>query len=150
MVYHTFRGSHGHQHDSVDERITQLRTVQQVAADEIGAFRPPPIPKMGLEETLALTPALSPRRGRSTHSSRNFHAVELLHRNLRRRYANPNASATVCIAAMTCVMCSSSGRPSNSAPFSISSRFTAAANDFCFIFFLTLLAVMPASFSGRT
>src|SRR2546426_4704746 len=30
---------------------------------------------MGLEETLALTPALSPRRGGSTHSSRNFHAL---------------------------------------------------------------------------
>src|SRR5437660_9451151 len=30
---------------------------------------------MGLKETLALTPALSPRRGGSTHSSRNFHAL---------------------------------------------------------------------------
>src|SRR5213596_1769239 len=30
---------------------------------------------MGLEETLALTPALSPRRRGSTHSSRNFHAL---------------------------------------------------------------------------
>src|SRR5437867_3926476 len=35
----------------------------------------PPTPKMGLEETLALTPALSPRRRGSTHSSRNFHAL---------------------------------------------------------------------------
>src|SRR5947208_11655391 len=32
---------------------------------------PPPTPKMGLEETLAL----SPRRRGSTHSSRNFHAL---------------------------------------------------------------------------
>src|SRR5207247_8903466 len=30
---------------------------------------------MGLEETLALTPALSPRRGGSTPSSRDFHAL---------------------------------------------------------------------------
>src|SRR5438132_11846477 len=29
----------------------------------------------GTGETLALTPALSPRRGGSTHTSRNFHAV---------------------------------------------------------------------------
>ena len=29
----------------------------------------------GIGETLALTPALSPRRGGRTHSSRNFHAI---------------------------------------------------------------------------
>ena len=38
---------------------------------------------MGLEETLALTPAhtpaFSPRRGGSTHSSRNFHALWVWH-----------------------------------------------------------------------
>jgi hypothetical protein len=34
--------------------------------------------------------------------------------------------------------------------FSMSSRFTAAAKDFCFIFFRTLLAVMPVNFPGRT
>src|SRR5256884_10019803 len=35
----------------------------------------PPTPKYGTGETLALTPALSPRRGESTHDSRNFHAL---------------------------------------------------------------------------
>jgi hypothetical protein len=32
----------------------------------------PPTPKMRPKETLALTPALSPRRGRSIHSARKF------------------------------------------------------------------------------
>src|SRR5437867_7953329 len=34
-----------------------------------------PTPQMRLDETLALTPALSPRRGGSTHGSRDFHAL---------------------------------------------------------------------------
>src|SRR5207247_9425409 len=42
---------------------------------ECGIESEPLTPKMGLEETLALTPALSPRRGGSTHSSQNFHAL---------------------------------------------------------------------------
>src|SRR5207247_646075 len=47
-------------------------------------------PKMRLEETLSLTPALSPRRGRSTHSSRDFlhPGVALLHGNIRRLLAS--------------------------------------------------------------
>src|SRR5437762_5340934 len=43
----------------------------QPTVNDSGIF-PPPTPKMGLEETLALTPPLSPRRGGSTHSSRNL------------------------------------------------------------------------------
>src|SRR2546425_360982 len=46
-----------------------------VRSAERGIEPEPPTPKMGLEETLALTPALSPRRGGSTHSFRNFHAL---------------------------------------------------------------------------
>src|SRR5947207_14912989 len=42
---------------------------------ECGIESEPLTPRRGLEETLALTPALSPRRGGSTHSSRNFHAL---------------------------------------------------------------------------
>src|SRR5437667_945538 len=34
----------------------------------------PSAPKMRLVETLALTPALSPRKGGSMHRARNFHA----------------------------------------------------------------------------
>lgn len=63
---------------------------------------------------------------------------------------SPNSFATPCMAVITCVMCSSSGRPRSSAPRSMSSRFTAAAKDFCFIFLRTLLAAMPARRSGRT
>jgi len=47
---------------------------------------------------------------------------------------------------MTFVMCSSNGRSNSAAPFSMSSRFTAAANDLCFIFFRTLLVVIPVNF----
>src|SRR2546422_237316 len=56
---------------------------------------PPPTPKMGLEETLALTPA-PPRRGGSTHSSRNFtpFGVELLHGDSRRRLPSEISAST--------------------------------------------------------
>src|SRR5437667_7686859 len=40
----------------------------------------PTTPKMRLEETLALTPTLSPRRGGSTHRTREFSRPLLLHR----------------------------------------------------------------------
>ncbi|HKI71987.1 MAG TPA: hypothetical protein VKA81_06405, partial [Verrucomicrobiae bacterium] len=47
------------------------RRSEEADLDSTGAS-PPPTPKMGLEETLALTTALSPRRGGSTHSFPEF------------------------------------------------------------------------------
>jgi hypothetical protein len=64
--------------------------------------------------------------------------------------SRPRSRVIPCMAAMTFSMCVSKGNSSSWAPCSMSSRLTAAANDFCFIFLRTLLAVIPASFYGRT
>src|SRR5207249_2582470 len=48
--------------DRETNRLTEIGVIQLT------------IPKMGLEEALALTPALSPRRGGSVHVPGNFHA----------------------------------------------------------------------------
>jgi hypothetical protein len=46
-------------------------------------------------------------------------------------------------------MCSLSSTPGSAAPLTMSSRFTAAAKEACFIFLRTLLAFMPSSRVGR-
>ena len=48
------------------------------------------------------------------------------------------------MASITNWMCSSSSTPRSAAPRVMSSRLTAAAKPFCFNFFFTLEAVMPA------
>ena len=64
---------------------------------------------------------------------------------------NPNASACSLIAAIHVVMCSSSGTPSSSAPFTMSSRLTALAKALSFIRFFTELASRSRMlFDGRT
>src|SRR6266480_944214 len=60
------------------------------------------------------------------------------------------ATSASCRAATTLRMCSSRSRPSPSAPAYTSSRWTPAANDGCFSFFLTDLGSMPSRPPGRT
>src|SRR5207302_4843174 len=62
----------------------------------------------------------------------------------------PSSPAIGCSAAMTFRMCSSSSRPSPSAPAYTSSRCTPAANDGCLSFFLTDFGSNPSSPVGRT
>src|SRR5207253_2001354 len=63
---------------------------------------------------------------------------------------SPSSPAIGCSAAITLRMCSSSSRPSPSAPAYTSSRCTPAANEGCFSFFLTDFGSSPSSPVGRT
>src|SRR5437762_4972441 len=54
-------------------KFNMRRSRRGSEADGMGECKSPtPAPKMRLGETLALTPALSPRRGGSTHNLRDF------------------------------------------------------------------------------